>query len=148
MNDLFYAQSQIMQQLTQEVPDLRLVRGVRALTDLQERPGNSPAAYVLYDGQEVRMAAGFAQVVDQKWLVVLVTRQARPTAPLPKIPPESDPRPQPGPLLIQLCRALLGWQAGADYGAFSLANAPNPYFREGFGFYPLRFITRLVIQPE
>ncbi len=145
MNDLFAAQPLIIAQLTEQVSGLRLVHGIRELAALQERPGTTPAAYVLYDGQEVRMQADQAQVVDQKWLIVLVIRHVRET-----MPPQarSGERQDAGPLLIHICRALLGWQPGAEYGPLSLLTAPNPSFRDGLGFYSLRFMTRTVIQPE
>ena len=142
MNDLFSAQALIMAQLTSQVPGLRLVQGVREMAAIQERPGITPAAYVLYDGQEVRMAADRAQVVEQKWLIVVVIRHVRET-----IPQDSSSQ-EAGPLLLHVCRALLGWRPGADYGALTLLNAPNPVFRDGFGLYSLRFMTRIIIWPE
>lgn len=141
MNDLFAAQPLIIAHLTDQVTGVRLVQGIRDLSALHERPGTTPAAYVMYDGQELRMGAGQAQVVDQKWLIMVVTRHVRDT-----IQPSGE-RQEAGPLLIHVCRALLGWRPGSEYGAFSLVNAPNPSFRDGFGYYSLRFITRLTIQP-
>ena len=149
MNDLFAAQPLIVAQLTEQVPGLRLVQGMRELATLQERPGITPAAYVLYDGQEVRMQAEQAQVVDQKWLVVVVIRHVRPTCPeVTRSGTGNSERQEAGPLLLHVCRALLGWRPGPEYGALSLLNAPNPSFRDGFGLYSLRFMTRTVIQPE
>ncbi|MEO5362454.1 MAG: hypothetical protein H7838_02330 [Magnetococcus sp. DMHC-8] len=144
MNDLFAAQGPIMARLTGQVPGLRLVQGVREMGALQERPGITPAAYVLYDGQDVRMQADQAQVVDQKWLILVVIRHVRAT-----VQPQADngERQEPGPLLIHVCRALLGWRPGPEFGALSLLNAPNPSFRDGMGLYSLRFATRTVIRP-
>ncbi|MBF0401474.1 MAG: hypothetical protein HQL90_11975 [Magnetococcales bacterium] len=141
MNDLFAAQRLIINQLTAQVPGVRQVQGIRELAALHERPGTTPAAYVMYDGQELRMGAGQAQVVDQKWLVVLVTRHVRDNT------HHNNERQEAGPLLVHVCRTLLGWQPGPDYGALSLIPAPNPSFRDGFGFYSLRFSTRITLQP-
>ncbi|MEO5352699.1 MAG: hypothetical protein H7835_05730 [Magnetococcus sp. XQGC-1] len=142
MNDLFAAQTVLVQQLTAQVPGLRLVQAVREQAALQERPGITPAAYVLYDGQELRMHADQAQVVDQKWLVVLLLRHVR------DIPGTGgSDRQEAGPLLIHICRALLGWRPGAEYGPLSLVNTPTPSFRDGFGHYALRFVTRTTIRP-
>jgi hypothetical protein len=145
MNDLFVAQQLLVNRLTEQVNGLRLVQGLRDGAAVQERPGTTPAAYVLYDGQEVRMQAGRAQVVDQKWLVMLVIRSLRDTT----APPTANSgRQDAGPLLIHLCRALLGWRPAAEFGPLSLLNAPNPSFRDGFGYYPLRFATRTVIRAD
>ncbi|MEO5341068.1 MAG: hypothetical protein H7837_11235 [Magnetococcus sp. MYC-9] len=144
MNDLFAAQGLLIDRLSSQLPALRLVKGVRELATLHERPGTTPAAYVLYDGQDMRMGAGQAQVVDQRWLVVLVVRSRRELAP---VPAEGGERQEAGPLLIQLCRALLGWKPDAEHGPLALAQGPNPTFRDGFGFYTLRFVTRLTIRP-
>ncbi|MBF0098562.1 MAG: hypothetical protein HQM04_06960 [Magnetococcales bacterium] len=149
MNDLFVAQELLVNRLSEQVNGLRLVQGLRDGAAVQERPGTTPAAYVLYDGQEVRMQAGRAQVVDQKWLVMLVIRSLRDTS-TPQAAPQAanSGRQDAGPLLIHLCRALLGWRPAAEFGALSLLNAPNPSFRDGFGYYPLRFATRTVIRAE
>ncbi|WP_130471746.1 phage tail terminator protein [Candidatus Magnetaquicoccus inordinatus] len=145
MNDLFFAQELLVNRLTEQVNGLRLVQGVRDAALVQERPGTTPAAYVLYDGQDLRMHAGRAQVVDQKWLVMLVIRSLR-DHPVKAMPGEG--RQEAGPLLVHLCRALLGWRPAMEYGPLSLLNAPNPSFRDGFGYYPLRFATRTVIRAE
>ncbi|MBF0182790.1 MAG: hypothetical protein HQM06_00170 [Magnetococcales bacterium] len=143
MNDLFVAQDLLINRLTEQVNGLRVVQGLRDSAAMQEKPGTTPAAYVMYDGQDVRMQAGGAQVVDQKWLVILVTRSLR-DAPAAVAPAAT--RQEAGPLLIHLCRALLGWRPTMAFGPLTLLNAPNPSFRDGFSYYPLRFATRTVIR--
>ena len=141
MKDLFSAQALIITQLTEQVPELRVVRGARDLPSIRERPGTTPAAYVLYDGQDAGVGAGREQVVEQKWLVVVVIRNARDAL------FGQGERQEGGPVLLHICQPLLGWQPGPEYGALSLIHTPAPSFNEGFGFYPLRFATRMVLRP-
>ena len=142
MNDIFAAQGLIVTQLAEQVPQLRLVRGARDFASILERPGTPPAAYVLYDGQDGRIGAGQEQLVEQKWLVVAVVRNARDAI------FGSGERLEAGPLLLHICQALLGWQPAPEYGALYLSNAPAPSFNGGFALFPLRFITRVIVKSE
>lgn len=142
MDDFFSAQALIITQLMEQVPELRLVRGARDLASVRERPGTAPAAYVLYDGQNARIGAGREQMVEQKWMVVTVVRNARDAV------FGHGERQEAGPILLHICQTLLGWQPGSEHGALSLIHAPGPSFKDGFGFYPLCFTTRVVLRPD
>lgn len=140
MNDYFSAQELILVRLIQQLPEFRLVRGARDLASVRARPGASPSAYVLYNGQEALVGAGREQAVAQQWLVVVVVKNLRDSV------GGQGERQEVGPLLIQVCQALLGWKPGEEHGALAMANAPGPTFHEGFGFYPLMFTTRVIVQ--
>lgn len=137
MDDYFAAEALILRRIAAELPDLRVVDGGRSLSEIQGRRSVSPAVYVLYDGQEALMGAQQAQVVAQKWVVVTMVRNARAWG--------TGERGEAGLLMVRLCQALLGWQPGPDHGPLTMATAPGPLFQGGVGFYPLRFITRIVL---
>ena len=142
MNDLFSAQPLIITRLSEQMSELHVVRGARDLASLRERSGRVPAAYVLYDGQEALIGAGQAQRVAQKWLVVAVVRHAR------DLVFGQGERQEAGVLLLRICQTILGWQPGPEHGALAMSHAPAPSFNEGFGFYPLRFMTRIVLRSD
>lgn len=141
MDDLFAIQSLLIARLQEQIPELRLVRGARDLVSVQEQPGTAPSAYVIYDGQEAGIGAGQEQMVEQKWLVVTVVRNVRGAL------FGGEERQEAGPLLLHTCQTLLGWQPGSEFGALSLIHAPGPTFKQGFGFYPLRFSSRVILRP-
>lgn len=141
MDDYFSAQALIVSQLMEQLPELRVVRGARDLASVREGVVTAPAAYVLYDGLDVRLGAGREQMVEQKWMVLSVVRHLQDAL------FGVGERQEAGPLLLRVCQTLLGWQPGPEHGALSMMNAPPPSFHDGFGFYPLRFTSRVVLRP-
>ena len=139
-------ESLIIDRLTAEVPALRAVLSADALTDLTEGVQTTPAAYVLYDGDDVpstdgkRAGDGARQLVSQRWLVVLAVRNARGGA---------DAREDAGPLLTQILAALAGYHPqpappAQVYRPLKRAQAPRPGYHAGYGYFPLLFTTEVL----
>lgn len=141
MEDLFSAQPLIIAQLLNQVSAFRVVRGARDLASIRSRPGTAPAAYVLYDGLDAGIGADRAQMVQQKWMIVTVVRNAREAA------WGVGERQEAGLILRHVCHALLGWRPGPDHGPLTLIHAPSPSFDDAHGFYPLRFSSRTLLHP-
>ncbi|MBF0127572.1 MAG: hypothetical protein HQM02_10225, partial [Magnetococcales bacterium] len=55
-------------------------------------------------------------------------------------------RGEAGPLLQAVARTLLGWRPGGDFGPMKMAAAPGPVHSPGFALFPLRFVTRMMVQ--
>lgn len=136
----------IIDRLKTEVPTLRAVLSADALADLAEGVQTTPAAYVLYDGDDVpsadgkRAGDGARQLVSQRWLVVLAVRNAR---------GGSDAREDAGPLLTQILAALAGYHPqpappSQVYRPLKRAQAPRPGYHAGYGYFPLLFTTEVL----
>jgi hypothetical protein len=142
MNNYFAAEALILERLQNLNAEFRLITTGRTLQDIQNHPAPVPALYLIYDGQEPYMGAGQEQAINQHWLLVITVRSARDRV------TGAYERLEAGPLLIQLCETLIGWQPSAEYGPLTLNTAPGPIYNDGFGYYPARFSTRLILRGQ
>ncbi len=140
MDDFFSAESLLLDRLQTLQGAFRLITTARSQKALQDQPGPVPALYLVYDGQEPFLGAGQEQAIDQQWLLITVVRTGRETV------SGSEERAMSGPLLIQLCETLIGWQPGAEYGPLTFKKVSGPLYHNGYGFYPLRVSTRLILR--
>jgi hypothetical protein len=103
--------------------------------------GLLPAAFVGYDGDQPGDVTedGRMQVVGQRWLVVLVVANAR------NADTGRGVARAAGPLLLDLVRALTGWQP-EGFSELIRQVPPRPGYRAGVGFYPLTFFTAAVVE--
>ncbi|MBF0272807.1 MAG: hypothetical protein HQL98_12185 [Magnetococcales bacterium] len=139
MEDLFAAEHPILERLRVCIPTFRQVCGARNLEEIPVVTGTTPALYVLFDGHEPLVNAGPEQALEQRWLVVVAVRNSR----------EADrgagERREAGPLLWQVCHALVGWRPGPDHGPFRVTTTPGTLVTGGVALFPLRFATRVVV---
>lgn len=140
MSNYFAVEGLILDRLRSSVGDFRLITTGRNLAGVQDHPGPVPAIYLIYDGQKPHMGAGLEQVIDQSWLLVIVVRSVR------DLVAGSSERLDAGGLLLQVCEALLGWKPDGEYGPLTLNTAPGPTYDNGFGYYPVRFGTRMILR--
>lgn len=136
----------IIARLQSQVTGLRAVLSADDLADLATGVQTTPAAYVLYDGDDVpatpamRAGDGARQLITQRWLVVLAVRNARGGA---------DAREDAGPLLSQCLTALAGHHLQPTppahiFRPLKRAQAPRPGYADGFGYFPLLFTTEVM----
>ncbi|MBF0189786.1 MAG: hypothetical protein HQL99_01390 [Magnetococcales bacterium] len=139
MDDLFAAEHPILERLRLRIPAFRQVCAARSLEEIPAFTGTTPALYVLFDGHKPLVHAGHEQALEQRWLMVVAVRNGR----------EADrgegERREAGPLLWQVCQALVGWRPGPDHGPFRVSTTPGALVAEGVALFPLRFATRVVV---
>jgi len=131
--------------LTAELTLLRAVKSAAAIEEIADLVPAAPAAILLWDGDALVQDAGGGRVqsIDQRWLVCLVVRSAREAA------ANTGVLEIAGPLIAQTLRCLQGWTPDLP-GARPLKRieAPKPGFAAGYGYFPLAFAARLIIQGD
>lgn len=121
------------------------ISGGGSESDIAQRIGQiaprAPAAFVGFDGETVLVDAdGGGQILAQRWLVVLVVRNAADTARNGALLRDA------GPLLIDVISALGGWRPDIQYiGPLTRAPAPRPFHGPGIGLFPLAFTVPLYL---
>lgn len=130
----------LMQRIRAAVPSVAAVLAARDLSRLAESTLQSPAVFVVYDGDRLGDAAGRggARIVHQRWLVVLAVRNATQSDGGAALTNEA------GPLLSALIEALQGWAPSDDFRPLVRIAAPLPGFSPAFAFYPLAFEAALI----
>lgn len=126
----------LVARIRDRVADLPLVEQLHDVDAIEERLNARRAgAIVVYDGDRLGETAGrgAAQIVHQRWLVVLAVRNAR------GADTGEGARAQAGPLITALLTALQGWQPGADHRPLVRVAAPAPGYSPAFAYYPLAF---------
>lgn len=137
--DYLSAGALIIARLKDRVPGLRQVLPATALSTLTETGAQSPAAFVLYDGDRLgdSAMAGRQRVIHQRWLVVLAVRNAT----------QGDGgkamQDVAGPLISEILGVLQGHALSADHRPLMRVAAPRPGYSPAFAYYPLAFETAI-----
>lgn len=142
LTDYFAAEQPIIDRLKAEVATLRQVRGMADTNDLNEKSLQTPEAFVLYSGDQVRGESedGLDQVVLQRWTVVLAVRNVR------DVKSGDALRDTAGPLLVTVNQALIGWRPAPGLGALRKASAAAaPVYRVGFAYFPQTFTAPVML---
>lgn len=135
-------ESTLIAHLRERVPALRLVAGAADLAKLGESAAQSPAVFVVYDGERVTEISHdhARQVVLQRWLVVLFARHAGQDG-------GAALRESAGALLADLIAALAGYRPDPLKQPLQRVNAPRPGYTPSAGWFPLAYEARLVTSP-
>ncbi|MBF0614225.1 MAG: hypothetical protein G8237_04925 [Magnetococcales bacterium] len=139
MTDLLAAEPLILDRLRDRVALARQVHGARTFKAIPARTGAMPALYLIADGFQPLMRAGCEQAVEQVWLVVVAVRN------LHDAEGGQGERREAGPLLFQVCQALIGWQPVPELGAMHLIASPGSVFSDEQALFSLRFAMRFVL---
>lgn len=136
------AEDLIVAQLQALVPEFKAVLSAADLADVAEAAQVTPAAYVLYDGDEITTTAGdgMAQRVLQRWLVVVTDKNMRDTK------TTKTARQQAGALVTKTLQALMGWQPSAEHGPLTRVAGFPPGFAAGYAYIPLVFTTEVIAE--
>lgn len=139
INDWLCASGLIRARITAQVPEILIVEPAVGLQDIEARCLQNPSAFVLYDGDRIGDTAGRgqAQIIHQRWLVVLAVRNLR------DIPGGSGVMEQAGSLLAKLLLHLQGWAPSPDHRPLTRVQGPLPGSSVGWGYFPLAFETPL-----
>ncbi|MEO5332149.1 MAG: hypothetical protein H7839_09010 [Magnetococcus sp. YQC-5] len=139
MNDLFAAEALIVNRIQTLVPELRKVVAVMDLDGVTSQGQITPAAYVIYGGDEP--VPGIDQecgdlMLEQHWLAVLAMKMTR----------EESARMEAGKILITMDAALRGWQPDENHASPLIrVRSPPPLFEDGFGYFALRYSTHIFL---
>jgi hypothetical protein len=109
------------------------------LATVLERSQITPAAFVIYDGEEPVDSAGQGKRIleDQRFLVVLAVRNAQ------DVLSGTGAREDALVLRGSLLAALSGWQPTPQHRPLQRAKgAPRPYYTTGYAYLPTAFETR------
>lgn len=125
------------------VPDPNVMTAAD-LSGVEQRAQHTPALHIIYDGDEPagesgQSEAGDAQVIWQRWLVVVAVRNVRDTT------GGAGARAMAGPLLVSVIQALAGWRPSVDHSPMIRSSAPRPVFDAGFAYYPQLYRTAIVL---
>lgn len=142
MDNLLAAEPLLRERLLTSVTGIRSVRGARTLAEAGRHPPVSPSLFLVYEGAQRILGHGPNQAFDLHWLVVAAVRNPRAAE------EGTQERHEAGALLMQICSALQGWEPDAEHGPLRMATPPEPLFHQGYGYYPLRFATRILIRGE
>jgi len=136
MDDYFAAEQPIIDRIRARVPELKEVLPAVDTFAVLERGQVTPAAFVLYSGDQVNddREDGAAQVVVQRWTVVLATRN------LADLHGGSDHRNQAGPWMATIAQGLIGWRPANGFGQLrKTSTAVQPYYQKGYAYFPQTF---------
>lgn len=117
---------------------------ILAATDAPARGKLSPALHVLYAGDQIPGSPdsgtddGYAQVVTQQWMVIVAVRDVQ------DMQGGTGVRATAGPLIADVLGRLSGWEPGPGFTPMRRVQAPGPRYVDGFGFFPLMFVTQLL----
>jgi hypothetical protein len=134
------AEALIAERLAERLPGGTHVLTAADLAGVEARAQLTPAAHVVYDGDRLGDAGGrgLAQVVWQRWLVVIAVRNRREAL------SGAAAREDAGTLIAAALAALAGWAPSASHGPLARVQAPRPAYEAGFLYVPLAFETRLI----
>lgn len=119
------------------------VPGAGELAGIEETTQQTPAAHVIYDGDTLPGGSGSnagnnsAQVVVQRWLVVIAVRNVR------DVKGGSGARAEAGTLISKVIAALSGWSPTNSHRPMRRVQGPRPGYNKGFAYFPLMFETQL-----
>ncbi len=144
ITDYLAAEQLLIARLRSAVPGFHAVLGAADLDGVAEAGQTVPAAHVIYDGDALpggdaaRGGAGAAQMVAQRWMIVVAVRNVRQTL------SGDGARGEAGPLISQTLAALSGWQPSPAFRPLRRVPGPRPGYNAGFGYFPLLFEAQLV----
>jgi len=144
LDNYLAAEQLLIERLKQAVPEFARVSDWSEYSTLDESIAITPAAYVVYGGDQLRPAGGRGEVqrIDQIWGVVIVVRNVAQRLAGTAI------REEAGPLMMQVLRALMGWQLADQLRPLERMAAPRPQYEKLVGYFPLQFATGLIIKGD
>lgn len=135
--DLLAAQAPILAQCQATLGDDVATYGTMVeMQAVEERSQRTPALYVIYDGLRPTRATagGRVQELTLRWLVVVAVRNVANTE-------GTQAQEEAGALLARLIPALQAFRPDADHTPLTLADTPDPVYREGFAYIPTAWET-------
>ena len=139
--DFLALEDLIIAQVQANVTGLKKIYGSRDLATVTRKSQVTPSLAVIYrdyrvvetDGRKCRAR------VRQNWYTVLSVRNAKDQQ------HGAGVRDDAGPLMMDIIRALMGWQPGPGYSAMELVSAPPAITAATVGDFPIGWTTELYL---
>jgi len=122
-----------------QVPALKAVLAAWDLAMVEERSQVTPAAFVIYDGEDPveQSSTGKHVLEDQRFIVVLSVRNAR------DVLGGTGARDSALALRASINLALAGWAPSPQHRPFQRdKGAPRPHYTTGFAYLSTAYTTR------
>jgi hypothetical protein len=111
------------------------------LVNVNEQSQVNPAIHILYNGDNVTTSAcnKMTQKFEQKWLIIVVTRNMR-------VAGENSALVDSGEVIMQMLKALQGWKPSNEFSPLQRIDASSsPAYRHGFSYFPFQFSTNMIV---
>ena len=132
------AESLIVARLKAQVSGIAHHLTAADLAGVREERQHTPATHTLYDGDDLgdRAGDGLAQLIRQRWMVVVAVKNARDTR------RGAAARAEAGRHITAVLQALAGWSPGTGLGPLVRIPGPRPAFSPGgYAYFPFTFHT-------
>lgn len=130
----------LVERIKSRVPTDVLVAGIQDESGVSEATLGNAAILIMYHGDRPGDSAGHgaASIDYQQWLIWVAVKNAT----------QGDggaaKRASAGRLIVQVKRALSGWEPNDDFDALKKIPAPRPGYTAAFGYFPLAYETYLI----
>lgn len=144
VTDYLFLEDLLVARVRETVVGLKAVFMASDLAALTGQAQITPAAHVIYVGDEIDTRSsgqgtmGKLQAVTQLWAVVIAVYHADPAN------TGFGVRRQAGPLIAQLLRGLSGWTPKDTVKQLTRAQPVNARYVNGYGYYPYVFRAQFV----
>ncbi|MFZ6775801.1 phage tail terminator protein [Undibacterium sp. Ji83W] len=144
IEDYLFIEQPLIARIKEKMPGLQGVYACANLADLATQQQITPAAHVIYVGDETGTTSrdqgnlGKVQVVTQLWAVILAVYDADP------INTGEGARRLAGPLIASLLRAVSGWKPDDTVKPLVRGRPVPPHYANGYGYYPFVFKAEFV----
>lgn len=144
VTDYLFMEPLLVERVKISVPALRGVFTAPDLAALAEKMQHTPAAHVIYVGDETSAGAGDqgtmgrTQIVTQLWAVVIAVYYAD------ALDTGFGARRLAGPLIAELMRGLSGWTPEHNVRALTRGHPVQAHYANGYGYYPFVFRAQFV----
>ncbi|MCP4695795.1 MAG: hypothetical protein GY862_02940 [Gammaproteobacteria bacterium] len=139
---LLFPEELIVERLKTEVPGFADVFPSEGVADAIKSTLRTPAAHVIYMGYQPvqNVDQGKKQEIETYWLIVVAVRNVRTRKTGEAGRKEADP------LISAVFDALLGHCLDPMLTPLKLEPAPHADFSAEFGYFPLKFSTRIIVK--
>lgn len=144
VTDYLFMEPLLVERVKASVAGLRGVFTAPDLAAMAEQAQITPAAHVIYVGDETGTGAGDqgtmgkVQLVTQLWAVVIAVYYAD------AVDTGFGARHLAGPLIADLMRGLSGWTPEHNVKALTRGHPVQAHYANGFGYYPFVFRAQFV----
>jgi hypothetical protein len=136
MENYLSAEQLIIDRLEAQIDGVHVLSAAD-LSGVDETRQVTPAVHVIYNGDDLgdRAGDGADQIVRQRWLTVVATRNVR------NISDGKAAREDAGKIVLEVLDALAGWQPDGEHGNLVRIAGPSPAYRTGYLYIPLAWHT-------
>lgn len=144
VTDYLFMEQLLIERVKVMVPGLKAVLSAPDLAAMEESAQITPAAHVIYLGDETgtgpgdQGTMGKVQAITQLWAVVLAVYYADPKD------TGYGTRRLAGPLIADLMRGLSGWTPQNAVKALTRGRPVQARYANGYGYYPFVFRAQFV----